>query len=238
MLALLVDTATAAVTVGVAEFPAPSGDAGSSHVLVRAEHVVVDARRHGEALAPGIAVALGEAGITVGDLNAVVAGVGPGPFTGLRVGLVTAASLADALGIPAYPVCSLDAVVPDPSVRAGRPLLVATDARRREVYWAVYDAAGTRVHGPDVAKPADLRARLDAGELGAVDDLLAVGSGAALYADALGLPVAEPLYPSVAGLARLGADRVLAKAPAEPLTPMYLRRPDAVEPGAAKSVLR
>ncbi|MFI5957883.1 tRNA (adenosine(37)-N6)-threonylcarbamoyltransferase complex dimerization subunit type 1 TsaB [Cryptosporangium sp. NPDC051539] len=219
MLALVVDTATAAVTVGVVDF-------SDGEAAVRAEHVVVDAKRHGETLAPGIRAVLDEAGIRAADLAAIVAGVGPGPFTGLRVGLVTAASLSDALGIPAYPVCSLDGLA-----GPGRPLLVATDARRREVYWARYDEAGVRVEGPAVAKPADLASHL------AAETPVAVGSGAALYAGQLGLPVEEPLYPTVAGLARRAADRVLGKAPAEPLTPLYLRRPDAVEPGAAKSVL-
>jgi tRNA threonylcarbamoyl adenosine modification protein YeaZ len=225
VLVLFVDTATAAVTVGVVEITAPSA------IAVRARHVVVDARRHGETLAPSITAALSDAGASAGDLAAIVAGVGPGPFTGLRVGLVTAAALSDALRIPAYPVCSLDGLaVP------GRTVLVATDARRREVYWATYDANGARVHGPDVAKPADLRARLDAGELG--EPGIAVGSGAALYAEQLGLPVGEPLYPTVEGLAARAAGRILERAPAEPLTPLYLRRPDAVEPGTAKSVLR
>ena len=253
MLALLIDTATAAVTVGVVDYQtqdatAPNPAAGPS-VAVLAERVVVDARRHGETLAPAVAEALAEAGVAPGELTAVIAGVGPGPFTGLRVGLVTAAAFADALGLPNYPVCTLDGVAaaavagrvpllrpPAPAAGGGGgPLLVATDARRREVYWASYDAAGRRQQGPDVAKPAALRARIDAGELGA--GLTAVGSGAALYADQLGLPVAGPLYPTVAALAGLAARRVLDRAPGEPLTPLYLRRPDAVEPAARKPVL-
>ncbi|TQS46402.1 tRNA (adenosine(37)-N6)-threonylcarbamoyltransferase complex dimerization subunit type 1 TsaB [Cryptosporangium phraense] len=236
MLALVVDTATAAVTVGIVEY-------SDQAYTVRSEHIVVDAKRHGETLAPSIAAAFSSASVRAEDLGAIVAGVGPGPFTGLRVGLVTAASLSDALGIPAYPVCSLDGLA-----EPGRPLLVATDARRREVYWAIYDADGVRVTGPDVAKPADLQARLttersepsepsESAERSAPDELTAVGSGAALYAEQLGLPTGEPLYPTVAGLARRATDRVLGKAPSEPLTPLYLRRPDAVEPGTAKSVL-
>jgi tRNA threonylcarbamoyl adenosine modification protein YeaZ len=231
VLALLVDTATAAITVGVVDFPVSTST--EPGVVVLAERVAVDARRHGEMLAPAVVEALAEAGVTPGELRAVVAGVGPGPFTGLRVGLVTAAALADALELPSYPVCTLDGVA---AAAAGTgPLLVATDARRREVYWASYDAAGQRLHGPDVAKPAAVRAALDAGELG--EGLTAVGSGAALYAEQLGLPVSGPLYPTVAGLAGLAARRVLDKAPSQPLTPLYLRRPDAVEPTARKPVL-
>jgi tRNA threonylcarbamoyl adenosine modification protein YeaZ len=231
VLALLVDTATAAVTVGVVEVLA-EGPTAPPSVTVRAERVTVDARRHGETVAPAVAAALAAAGAVPGDLGAVIAGVGPGPFTGLRVGLVTAAALADALGLPTYPVCSLDGVAGAVTGR-GR-LLVATDARRREVYWASYDAGGRRVHGPDVARPAAVRAALAAGEITAD---LAVGSGAVLYAEQLGLPVAEPSYPTVAALAALAASRVLDGAPGEPLTPLYLRRPDAVEPAARKPVL-
>jgi tRNA threonylcarbamoyl adenosine modification protein YeaZ len=229
VLALLVDTATSAVTVGVVDIQALDSTALPS-VTVRAEKVTVDARRHGETLAPAITEALAEAEAAPGELAAVIAGVGPGPFTGLRVGLVTAAAIADALRLPTYPVCTLDGL----AAVASEPFLVATDARRREVYWATYDAAGRRVHGPDVAKPAVLRAALDAGEVTAG---FALGSGAALYAEQLGLPTAEPLYPSVAGLAAHAARRVLDEAPGEPLTPLYLRRPDAVEPSTRKPVL-
>lgn len=223
MLVLVLDTATAAVTAGLARVD-PDG------VHVCAERVTVDARKHGEVLAPAIRDALAAAGAAPGDLSAVVAGVGPGPFTGLRVGLVTAAAFADSLRIPAYGVCTLDALV----AGADEPYLVATDARRREVYWAGYDAAGRRVTGPAVDKPAAVRAWLD----GQLDPpRWAAGAGARLYADVLGLPVRGPDRPSVALLAARAADRVLAGAPGEPLTPLYLRRPDAVEPTARKTVL-
>ncbi len=152
MLVLALDTATSAVTAGLAWIDAAG-------VEVRAERVTVDGRKHGEVLAPAIRDGLAEIGAKPHELAAIVAGVGPGPFTGLRVGLVTAAALADSLGIPAYGVCTLDAIVAD----ADAPYLVATDARRREVYWAGYDADGRRRTGPAVDKPAAVRDWLDAG---------------------------------------------------------------------------
>ncbi len=217
---LALDTATPAVVAAlVSLLPQPE---------VLAARVAVDARRHGELLAPAVRDLLADAGRRPAELTAVVAGLGPGPFTGLRVGLVTAAVLADALGIPAYGVCSLDAVaVP----ARGRRLLVATDARRREVYWACYDDGGARVAGPEVLRPADLAPRL--GPLGVT---AMCGAGARQYADTLRLPLLDADYPDPAALARLAADRVLAGAPSEPLTPLYLRRPDAAPPGRAKPV--
>lgn len=111
------------------------------------------------------------------------------------------------------------------------PHLVVTDARRREVYWAAYDARHRRVGGPHVQRPADLAARL--GELGGPQ--VACGAGAAMYADVLGLPVVGPEYPTVAGLVA-AATGLLGDEPA-PLVPMYLRRPDAAVPGPGKAVL-
>src|SRR6185312_13975554 len=117
------DSATPAITAAVARVSA------GPDVSVLAERVTEDARSHGELLAPSVAAVLSESGHRATDLGAIVAGVGPGPFTGLRVGLVTAAALADTLGIPAYGVCTLDAIGADAG--PGR-VLVATDARRRE----------------------------------------------------------------------------------------------------------
>ncbi|GGJ99136.1 tRNA (adenosine(37)-N6)-threonylcarbamoyltransferase complex dimerization subunit type 1 TsaB [Pilimelia anulata] len=220
MLALVVDSGTPAVTAGVVEVAADG-------VAVRAERVTVDARAHGELLAPHLADALAAAGVRREELAAVVAGVGPGPYTSLRVGLVTAAAFAQALGVPAYGVGTLDALARG---TAGR-LLVATDARRREVYWAVY-ADGTPLTPPAVAAPAAVAAAIAGYGVTA-----ALGEGAATYADVLGLPLADaPPYPAVAALAALAADRVRAGAPGERLTPLYLRRPDAVAAAARKPV--
>lgn len=211
MLVLGVDTATAAVTAVLAEVDADG-------VRELASAVTVDGRAHGERLAPSVAEVLTRAGRTVGELSAVVAGTGPGPFTGLRVGLVTATAMAQALGVPTYGVCSLDAL--GAAAGPGR-VLVATDARRREVYWARY-VDGVRTDGPAVAKPADVH----------VDAERAVGDGAGKYAEVLGVrAVPEPRYPVGAVLVGLAAERILAGAPGEVLEPRYLRRPD-VTPAA------
>jgi len=221
VLTLVLDTATPAVTAALASVSAD----GSATLL--AERVTVDARAHGELLAPAIAEVLRSAGVAARELSTVVAGVGPGPFTGLRVGLVTAAALADTLAIPVYGVCTLDAFGWAAAAPDGVPVLVATDARRHEVYWAVY-VDGARVAGPAVNRPSDV----DCSGIG-----FAVGDGALRYADVLGVPVRdEPRYPPAAGLASLAAARILDGAPSEPLTPLYLRRPDAVVPGARKAV--
>ncbi|GAB3798515.1 tRNA (adenosine(37)-N6)-threonylcarbamoyltransferase complex dimerization subunit type 1 TsaB [Micromonospora zhanjiangensis] len=236
MLVLVVDSSTPAVTAALA-------DVGADGVLLRAERVTVDARAHGELLAPQVDAVLAEAGARAADLTAIVAGTGPGPFTGLRVGLVTAASMAQVLDLPAYGVCSLDALGhaaarsgapgPGPAAGSGGPVLVASDARRREIYWAVYDATGARLSDPAVEAPAAVAAR--ARDLGARS---AVGEGARRYAETLDLPVRpEPAWPPAYALAELAAERIVAGAPGEPLTPLYLRRPDAVAATVRKPVL-
>src|SRR5918996_5330322 len=110
--------------------------------------------RHAELLAPGITAALDDADADRHDLTDVAVGVGPGPYTGLRVGVVTARTLAAVLGTRLHGVCTLD-VVAAQARREGidGPLVVATDARRKEIYWARYDPAGHRVTGPAVDRP-------------------------------------------------------------------------------------
>jgi tRNA threonylcarbamoyl adenosine modification protein YeaZ len=221
VLVLGLDTSSPAVSAALVRL-SPDG------TTVLAEQVALDARRHGELLAVGVRAVLDT--VPASALDALVAGTGPGPFTGLRVGLMTAAAMADALALPAYGVCSLDAVAPDLAQEA----VVVTDARRKEVYWARYDAGGERVDGPHVERPADLAERLRAEGRPPV----LVGAGAQVHRAAFtGLVVDDaPRHPSPAALVRRAARRLLDRAPSDPLTPLYLRRPDAVEPGASKRV--
>jgi tRNA threonylcarbamoyl adenosine modification protein YeaZ len=213
MLVLALDTATPAVTAGVVELTA-------TDVVPRSVRITHDARKHAELLMPGVLTACADAGVSLRDLDAVVTGAGPGPFTGLRVGMVTAAALGDALGVPVHGVCTLDAIAAD---ARGEALLVVTDARRREVYWAAYDVDGVRVDGPHVTAPADVVGH-------------PAGRAAGGRAAASGLPVVGPEAPSPAGLVAVAADALRAGVVPGPLEPLYLRRPDAVEPGARKRV--
>ena len=193
------------------------------------EDVVVELRsdramKHGEQLAPLVAQTLEQVGIGRQDLTAVAVGVGPGPFTGLRVGLVTARTLGYVLGIPVHGVCSLDVLaveaVQTGAVPAGE-FLVATDARRKEVYVARYDERGARLTGPVVDKPASL----------ATDEPV-VGEGGALYPESFPHRTG-PTAPSAGWLARVVVEQ---RADLLGPEPMYLRRPDAVAPGKPKRV--
>jgi tRNA threonylcarbamoyladenosine biosynthesis protein TsaB len=197
---LAIDTATPAVTAGIVR---RDGDG----IEVLAERVTVDARAHAEQLTPNAVGALADAGLTVADLDAVVVGCGPGPFTGLRVGMATAAAYGHALGIPVHGVCSLDAI----GIDTAGEVLVVTDARRREVYWARYHQ-GVRVDGPAVNAPVDVPA-----------DAQAV-AGSPEHVALFELPRQPAIYPTASGLVRVVADWTAEPAP---LIPLYLRRPDA-----------
>ncbi|GAB4583299.1 tRNA (adenosine(37)-N6)-threonylcarbamoyltransferase complex dimerization subunit type 1 TsaB [Nocardia sp. IFM 10818] len=235
MLVLAVDTSTPAVTAGLVELEPADAETTAPRITTIAAKVTVDARAHNEVLTPQILACLAESGRSRADIAAVVAGVGPGPFTGLRVGMATAAAFGDALGVPVYGVCSLDAIAADTESYLRDQtepveLLVVTDARRREVYWARYRAVSDaalaghearavgRVQGPEVGKPADL----DPGAATVI-------AGSASHVDDFDLPVLPVETPSPAGLVRCAAADVLAGVTPEPLVPLYLRRPDAVE---------
>jgi tRNA threonylcarbamoyladenosine biosynthesis protein TsaB len=212
------DTATPAVSVAVHD-----GD------RVVAAAFAVDARRHGELLAPMIAKVMADAGAARGDLTGVAVGVGPGPYTGLRVGLVTARVLGAVLQIPVYGVCSLDVIAAAARASAGeREFAVATDARRTEGYWGRYDATGQPLTGPQVGAAASIP--------GAAD-LMVAGSGGTLYPEAFA-GVIGPEYPDAGTLCAVAVGRLRDPSgpPLLPPDPLYLRRPDAKEPGPPKPV--
>lgn len=206
---LAFDTATSRVTVALHDTQG-----------VVATYLADEQMRHGELLAPGIADVLEQAGASAQDLTAVAVGVGPGPFTGLRVGLVTARTLAFALAIPVHGVCTLDVLAAE-AVDAGlSDFVVATDARRKEVYLASYEQ-GRRVSGPDVVRPG-----------AAATERVVVGRGGALYPEAFP-HTAGPEHPSAAVLCEVVVRKRYALLDPEPL---YLRRPDAMMMRAPKPV--
>ncbi|MFL6091001.1 MAG: tRNA (adenosine(37)-N6)-threonylcarbamoyltransferase complex dimerization subunit type 1 TsaB [Aeromicrobium sp.] len=208
MLILALDTAGPVVSVALHDGTRVVGEASGAGAMA-----------HGELLAPAIVDALGQAGASMGDLTDVAVGVGPGPFTGLRVGLVTALTLGSTLGIRTHGVCSLDVLAA--AVESDAAFIAATDARRKEVYWALYDD-GHRIEGPAVDRPDELAA-LHRG-------VPVFGRGAELYREVLNAQPG-PLDPSASVLAEGIATGSFNELPLEPL---YLRRPDVAEPAALK----
>lgn len=197
---LALDTATPAICAALVD-----GD------TVLAEVAHEGAQAHGELLMPAVIAALDEAHVDRADVTDIVVGVGPGPFTGLRVGVVTALTLGDAWGIGVRGVCTLDALAYQVD---DHEFLVLTDARRREVYWAHY-LNGRRVDGPGVATAADVAEQFPG--------VPAYGRGAHLYSrdvPAAGGP-ADPRAASLALALSTGRAEALA------VEPLYLRRPDA-----------
>ena len=169
---------------------------------VLARRDTADTMRHAEVVGSAIAGVLADAGISSTDVTLVAGGVGPGPFTGLRVGLAAAVAFATARDLPLLPTVSHDAIArryfdehgPD-SFAAG--LRVVTDARRKEVYWSEYsgftDGVPVRMEGPAVAKPDELvsvTVQIDATTVSAVDlALVALAERAAGVSRAF-----DPLY--------------------------------------------
>lgn len=213
MLLLALDTSTSAITVAVHD---------GREVL--ASGSMLDARRHTEELAPLVEQVLASAGATPTELTDIAVGTGPGPFTGLRVGLVTARVLGATLDLPVHGVCSLDALAHAVARRAlvDEPFTVATDARRKEVYWASYaapfDGAAPALTSPDVCRPGDLDA--------AVRSRPTAGRGPVLFPELFPLAI-HVLDVNAEALADLAVRRLGAGA-AMPAEALYLRRPDAL----------
>jgi tRNA threonylcarbamoyl adenosine modification protein YeaZ len=206
-LVLALDTSTV-VNVGLAR---------GAQVLAAA--TVADQMAHVEQLMPLVSECVDTAGIRVADIDKLIVGLGPGPFTGLRVGVVTARVLGFALGVELRGICSLDVLAAQFVAASRGEFLVATDARRREVYWARYSPDGVRLEQPRVSRPSD------------VPPLPVIGPAADLYADQLhAVPGPRAMDPAVLAT----ASATLPDAGREPL---YLRHPDATELTRPKSVL-
>ena len=206
-------------------------------------------RRHAESLAPLVAAVLDDAGLDRSALTAIAVGTGPAPFTGLRVGLVTARTLALSLGIDVLGVPSVDALavqaVADLGLAPGDEVLVASDARRKEVYWARYAVVAHEgphgvpvvrtLAGPDVAKAAGV-ADTQLAVPAADGRLVVVGEGAQLYADVLPPDDDAPLVCDATVLARVALARRAAGEDL-PTEPLYLRRPDVQAPAATSRLV-
>lgn len=190
------------------------------------------ARRHAEVLTPLIGEVLDAAGVTGPDLDALVVGVGPGAYTGLRVGLVTAQTLAWTWGVDAVGACSLDAVavraVVEHPAACAHGLRVVADAKRGQVFAADYDGSGRRRSGPVVGEPASLCAA----------DVPLVGSAVGRYPEACADVLSDEdvhAAPDASWLARGVAAGLVERLA---LTPLYLRQPDVTVSARAKPVLQ
>jgi tRNA threonylcarbamoyl adenosine modification protein YeaZ len=188
--------------------------------LVRAEHNVPDTMKHAELIGSSIAAVLEKASVHPNQLMAVVAGRGPAPFTGLRVGIAAATMFAAGVGIKLYGAVSLDAIalaaLKSSTATVNEPLLITADARRKEVYWALYSGLNEqgvpiRVDGPGVMKPAELEEYL---------------VNRNVHPSRTGLPI------SAANLGLLLEAQLRAGSAGEDVSALYLRAADAVEPKA------
>lgn len=210
VLVLALDTATPDLIVGLVRVPA---DAATGAIV--AQRIFTDSRQHNELLTPTVVEILEESGQQFADIDRIVVGCGPGPFTGLRVGMVTAAAFGDALGIPVHGVCTHDAI----AAQLDGQVLVATDARRKEIYWSLY-SDGVRTMGPSIVSPTEL----------SIPSRISTVSIPEKIGQLLPEAVANVPQVNVRPLPEyLVAVANFSETP-EPLEPLYLRRPDAEEP--------
>lgn len=209
---LAIATATPQVSVAL---HGPDGLAGA--LTVRA------GRRHGETLAPAIESLTRLVGVTLTQVDRVAVDTGPGLFTGLRVGVATAKALGSALEVPVVACSSLD-LLAHPHRHLNRPVASVVDARRGEVFWALYEPVADGMAA--MTDPAVLAPDLLAVELSKAEGVLITGDGARRYFAEGPFDVAPPEYdhPSASVLAELAPSR--PHLPAEKVTPTYLRGAD------------
>jgi tRNA threonylcarbamoyladenosine biosynthesis protein TsaB len=215
-------------------------DGAEGHARVLAHRFEVRTRGHAEALMPMLAAVMAEAGVTPAALEALAVTIGPGTFTGLRVGLAAARGLALARALPLVGVTTLEAVAAPVEAHEGEVIAAAFDARRGEIYLQVFDAAHEAVCEPMIVALDAALAHLPG------TAFVAVGTGAALVAEALdsrGLVcrlAANAPQPDALAVAKIALARLAARGPdrfrAAP-APLYLRAPDAKLPGGRDPVL-
>ena len=209
------------------------GCAVGGHEGVRASVQATRDRRHAELLAPQIQAVCAQADVAVRDLGAVAVDVGPGLYTGLRVGVTAAITIAHALRVPMVPVNSLD-LLAFPMRHTGRAITAVIDARRAEVFHARYGCLPggvQRLSEPEVGPPGHVVSRM----LAKASETLVVGDGAVRYASMFeglrGVELADPgfAYPSAESLVLLAHALAVREEFVRPdeIRPLYLRRPDA-----------
>ena len=254
MIILAIDTSAIASAALIRCHETADGATGApGDAAVLASFATEDTKSHAEVLAPGIRALLAEQDLGPGDVERIVVGIGPGPFTGLRSGIATARALAFAWDVPLHGVMSLDALAwdvlaaestndagrsgadgaaPPSSARAADgDFVVATDARRKELYWARYGGDGVLRDGPHVTSPGELPA------------LPVYGAGAGIYPEQLAgagarrVGAFDAAQPTAASLGLVAAARIAAGLPLAGTAPLYLRESDAQVPGPRKRAL-
>ena len=219
--------------LGIESAGAQVGCAVGGHEGVLASAHSGRGRRHAEALAPQIEFVRHQAGIELSEVGAVAVDVGPGLFTGLRVGIATAVALAYALGVPMIPVPSLD-LMAFPARWTTRLIVPALDARRGELFTALFRRVPggiQRIREADVGTPDELSAELEALD----EPTLLLGDGALRHAERFtglrSMEMAEQglANPSARSLVQLAHARAMREEFVQPweLEPIYLRQPDA-----------
>ncbi|MDY3128178.1 MAG: tRNA (adenosine(37)-N6)-threonylcarbamoyltransferase complex dimerization subunit type 1 TsaB [Corynebacterium sp.] len=223
MRALTLDTATPDLVAGIV-----------TDGQVAAETIVKDTKLLSEQLMPSIDALPG----AYAELDVIIAGCGPGPFTGLRVGMATAQALGQALHIPVVGVCTHDAIAWKVAQTASGRALVATDARRKEIYFAFYelaDGCARRVSEPDVVRPEELVLPRTWEAIDVINVPAHIAPRLPEWTREQSVHIVDD-SPVPAGIFHAaeaaGLLEQLSESSAQPLEPLYLRRPDAKEPAA------